>query len=188
MPILPMILLLLLLGNLAAATVHAAPALEERIRRFTLLAAERSADALVRDARLAQIARAHSRAMYEAGQLAHELRGAGPDERLALAHRRLFGLVAENVAMQKGWPAPPHGAARVSIDPPDTPGESDGTQWRSTRATLTLPQRPGRYRLRFWQPQPEDPSRFGLIPGPFVCLLAKDASATTLPRSCPDAD
>lgn len=81
-----------------------APWLESEVRVLTLRAADREPGALVRDESLAAIALAHSRAMYREQTLGHQLQeGIGPAERLARGHRRLFGLVAENVAVQKGW-------------------------------------------------------------------------------------
>lgn len=110
----PLAALLLLLPLLAEAdAASGAPRLESAIRTLTLEAAARQGHAppadparreLRRDPTLADIARGHSRAMFEADTLAHHLNGAGPAERVARRHRTLFGLVAENVAVQKRWP------------------------------------------------------------------------------------
>lgn len=91
-------------GSAAARAPAPAPQLEAEIRTLTLRRADRTASSLTRDARLTGIARSHSREMFARDTLAHELDGVGPAERVARQHRRLFGLVAENVAVHKHWP------------------------------------------------------------------------------------
>lgn len=87
-----------------AAQAGPAPRLEAEVRALTLKEAGRPASSLTRDARLAGIARAHSREMFRRDTLAHRLDGQGPGERVSRGHRSLFGLVAENVGMHAHWP------------------------------------------------------------------------------------
>lgn len=244
------LLLVMLLPALDAYSAGPAPRLEARIRAYTLEAAERRSD-LVRDEALVGIARGHSRAMHDDDTLAHELNGIGPAERFARYHRTLFGLVSENVAMQKHWPAgtdqarrmvegwmnspghraniladyelfevgchgdrrvmyctqlfvrsptrlahpvqflqPPSGELDIDIEPARRAGTdrrvslapagagSSGSSVPVTdgAAMPKVPAQTGLYQLRLWTQYPEDPSRYRIIAGPFVC--ARESRAT----------
>lgn len=61
---------------------------------------------LIWDEGLARVARNYSRHLVEIDQLSHlDRRGQGPSQRIALGHRRLVGLVGENLAAFSGqWP------------------------------------------------------------------------------------
>ncbi len=80
------------------------PDVEARIRTLTLERAGPGPRSLVRDDVLRGIAGAYSETMYRQDTLGHEVGGGGPAERLARRHRSLFGLISENVAVQKRWP------------------------------------------------------------------------------------
>ncbi len=98
------------LGALTGASFAGAPAagdrpdVEARIRTLTLERAGARPQSLARDDVLRDIARGYSETMYRRDTLGHEVGGGGPAERLARRHRTLFGLVSENVAVQKRWP------------------------------------------------------------------------------------
>lgn len=100
-------------ASMAADGPAPAPGLEAEIRALTLTRAGKGGTELRRDEQLAAVARAHSRAMHARDLLTHELAGTGPAERVARQHRRLFGLVSENVGVQKNWPADADRAARL---------------------------------------------------------------------------
>jgi hypothetical protein len=106
-----------------AADATARRALEREVRTLTLERAERAPAAIARDPELRHIARRHSETMYRRDELAHAVAGGpGPAARVARGHRRLFGLISENVAFQQHWPRNGRLAARFLAHWMDSPG------------------------------------------------------------------
>jgi hypothetical protein len=254
---------MLLLALIGAARSHSAapmPQLEADIRGLTLEQARKRPRELVRDDVLVDIARAHSAAMHRTDTLSHELQGLGPDDRLARRHRSLFGLVSENVAVQKHWPAntnlakrlvtgwmespghrtnilapydtfevgcygdrstlfctqlfvrsstrlarevafrqsagieltvqlaAPHDATamqRISFAPAGAAAADPGAVVDDGAARLPVPEQPGLHQLMLWT-QDADPSRYRIIGGPYVCVIARATSMQHTPDTLSD--
>jgi hypothetical protein len=120
-------------------------------------------------------------------------------DRSALYCTQLFVRAPARLAADVAYPQPAGGtlqlrltadagglASRVSVGPPNEPGESEGVVWQRGSATIPLPEGPGLYRLRLWLEEPADPSRFRMIPGPYLCVVPVDDRAR-LPSACPRA-